>query len=180
MCSSSWEKKMKNIDMKYQKRKKEKKFFFIFFFLYVWRMKMENKVVYYKMIFVLLSFKSINPIYILRYIHISVTDRVFDFKYYDFYILNAHPVKILLKSFCLGISKVVCWTGVHNFFTNLIFLWQLLWDFQFFLVSVTKLSNSHVTSYHISHCRQYSCIFSLISFLFKYICDFSVSLWFSE
>ena len=109
--------------------------------------------------FVLLSFKSINPIYILRYIHISVTDRVFDFKYYDFYILNAHPVKILLKSFCLGISKVVCWTGVHNFFTNLIFLWQLLWDFQFFLVSVTKLSNSHVTSYHISHCRQYSCIF---------------------
>ena len=103
---------------------------------------MENKVVYYKMIFVLLSFKSINPIYILRYIHISVTDRVFDFKYYEFYfyILKAHPVKILLKSFCLGISKVVCWTGVHNFFTNLIFLWQLLWDFQFFLVSVTKLS----------------------------------------
>ena len=179
MCSSSWEKKMKNIDMKYQKRGRKKVFFHILF-LYVWRMKMENKVVYYKMIFVLLSFKSINPIYILRYIHISVTDRVFDFKYYHFYILNAHPVKILLKSFCLGISKVVCWTGVHNFFTNLIFLWQLLWDFQFFLVSVTKLSNSHVTSYHISHCRQYSCIFSLISFLFKYICDFSVSLWFSE
>ena len=118
---------MKNIDMKYQKRGRKKVFFRILF-LYVWRMKMENKVVYYKMIFVLLSFKSINPIYILRYIHISVTDRVFDFKYYEFYfyILKAHPVKILLKSFCLGISKVVCWAGVHNFFTNLIFLWQLL------------------------------------------------------
>ena len=126
--------------------------------MYIWRIKIENKTLYYKIIFVLLSFKSINPISIVRYIHISVTDRAFDFKYYDiyFYILKAQPVKILLKSFCLEITKEVCWTEVHNFFTDLIFLWQLLWDFQFFLVSVMKLSKNHVTS----HYGQYSCIFS--------------------
>ena len=56
--------------------------------------------------------------------NISLTDRAFDFKGYDFdfYILKTHPVKILLKPFCLGISEVVCWTGVHNFFTNVVFL----------------------------------------------------------
>ena len=39
--------------------------------------------------------------------NISVTDRAFDFKYYDFYfyILKTYPVKILLKSFCLGINR---------------------------------------------------------------------------
>ena len=33
--------------------------------------------------------------------NISVTDRAFDFKYYDFYfyILKSYPVKIFLKSF---------------------------------------------------------------------------------
>ena len=38
--------------------------------------------------------------------NIPVTDRAFDFKYYDFYfyILKTYPVKILLKSFCLGIN----------------------------------------------------------------------------
>ena len=35
-----------------------------------------------------------------------------------------------------------------------------------------KLSNKHVTSYHIPHYGQYSCIFSLISFLVQKIRDF--------
>ena len=53
-CAQAHEKKkMKNIDMKYQKRGR-KKFFFHILFLYVWRIKIENKMVYYKMIFVLL------------------------------------------------------------------------------------------------------------------------------
>ena len=43
--------------------------------------------------------------------NISVTDRTFDFRYYDFYfyILKANPVKIFLsESFCLGINEVMC------------------------------------------------------------------------
>ena len=42
-------KKNENTDMKYRKRGR-KKGFFIFFFLYIWRIKMENKTVYYKII----------------------------------------------------------------------------------------------------------------------------------
>ena len=47
--------------------------------------------------------------------NISVTDRAFDFKYYDFYfyILKSYPAKIFLKSFFLEINEVMCWTGVH-------------------------------------------------------------------
>ena len=65
-CAQVHEKKnIKNIDMKYRKRSRKKGFFHILFFCMFGESKRKTKR-YTTISFALVSFKSVNPIYILR------------------------------------------------------------------------------------------------------------------